>query len=114
MSGWRVQDVDLRDRGDALAGLDPRGALFLGGRFAPGDERAAARPAARWCSPRVPDVPFDPYRVELYTPDELYDGAGGATPRRSTPAPTPGRGARATPAARTSPRRCTTTRSTRR
>ena len=39
LSGWVLQDLDLRERGELLAGLDPRGALFLGCRFAPGDER---------------------------------------------------------------------------
>ena len=76
MSGWVLQDLDLRERGEQLAGLDPRGALFLGGRFAPGDERRL-RDRGALVFPAVPDVPFDPYRSRLYSPDELYDGLAG-------------------------------------
>ena len=76
MSGWVLQDLDLRERGEQLAGLDPRGALFLGGRFAPGDERRL-RERGALVFPAVPDVPFDPYRSQLYSPDELYDGLAG-------------------------------------
>src|SRR6478672_7734145 len=30
MTGWQLQDVDLRKRGDVLERLDARGALYLG------------------------------------------------------------------------------------
>ena len=71
--GWHVQSVDLRERTDALAGLDVTGAVFLGCRFADGvDEEVRRRGALVF--PAVPDVPFDPYRAGLYSPDELYDG----------------------------------------
>ena len=73
VSGWVLQDLDLRERAELLARLDPRGALFLGCRFAPGDERRL-RDRGALVFPAVPDVPFDPYRSHLYTPDELYDG----------------------------------------
>ncbi len=71
--GWHVQSVDLRERTDALAGLDVTGAVFLGCRFADGvDEDVRRRGGLVF--PAVPDVPFDPYRAELYSPDELYAG----------------------------------------
>ena len=76
MSGWVLQDLDLRGHGEQLAGLDPRGALFLGGRFAPGDERRL-RERGALVFPAVPGVPFDLYRSHLYSPDELYDGLAG-------------------------------------
>ena len=75
--GWHVQSVDLRERTDALAGLDVTGAVFLGCRFADGvDEDVRRRGGLVF--PAVPDVPFDPYRAELYSPDELYAGLAGA------------------------------------
>ena len=80
--GWHVQSVDLRERTDALAGLDVTGAVFLGCRFADGvDEDVRRRGGLVF--PAVPDVPFDAYRAELYSPDELYadlDGSYASTP----------------------------------
>jgi len=76
MAGWSLQDLDLTDSGPLLRGLDPHGALFLGCRFADGDEDwLRARGALLF--PAVPDVPFNPYRARLYTPTELYDGLVG-------------------------------------
>ena len=72
LDGWRVQDVDLTDRSDALRRLDPRGALFLGGRMDPAvADSLRARGALVF--PEVPDVPVDVYRTGLYSPSELYD-----------------------------------------
>lgn len=73
MSEWRLQDLDLRGRGDVLRGLDPTGALFLGCRLEAEVEQDLRRRGAL-VFPSVPDVPFDAYRARLYTPDELYDG----------------------------------------
>jgi predicted Rossmann-fold nucleotide-binding protein len=80
LAGWALQDLDLTDHTDLLHGLDPHGAVFLGCRFAEGDEEWL-RSQGALLFPAVPDVPFDPYRARLYTPAELYDGlAGGAYP----------------------------------
>ncbi len=76
LSGWAVQDLDLTGRSALLRGLDPHGAVFLGCRFADGDEEWL-RAHGALLFPAVPDVPFDPYRARLYTPDELYDGLAG-------------------------------------
>jgi predicted Rossmann-fold nucleotide-binding protein len=73
MAGWRVQNLDLRQRGQALGHLDPGGALFLGCTFDPADEQSLRQRGAL-IFPDVPDVPFDPYRSALYTPAELYAG----------------------------------------
>jgi predicted Rossmann-fold nucleotide-binding protein len=75
MAGWRLQDVDLRERADVLRRLDPRGALLLGCALRPASEEDLRRRGAL-IFPEVPDVPIDPYRGGLYTPDELYDGIG--------------------------------------
>ena len=73
MAGWQVQDLDLTDREDVLAELDPHGALFLGCTLTD----AAAdrlRDGGALLFPSVPDVPFEPWRAHLYTPAELYTG----------------------------------------
>jgi predicted Rossmann-fold nucleotide-binding protein len=73
MSDWQVQGLDLTGHEDVILRLDPRGALFLGCTIS---EAAADRLRAGGALvfPTVPDVPFDPWRASLYTPDELYDG----------------------------------------
>ena len=81
MSGWQLQDLDLRERGDDLRRLDPRGALLLGCRSTP-DVEDDLRDRGALVFPAVPDVPFDPYRAHLYTPDELYDGLAHRRLRR--------------------------------
>lgn len=73
LSGWRVRSVDLRQRGEVLAGLDPCGALFLGCPMQPQDEESL-RARGALVFPVVPHVPFDAYRAALYAPHELYDG----------------------------------------
>lgn len=73
MSGWRLQDLDLRGRGDVLRRLDPVDALFLG-CLLDADVEQDLRGRGALVFPSLPDVPFDPYRAELYTPEELYDG----------------------------------------
>jgi len=73
MRDWQVQGLDLTGHEDLLLRLDPRGALFLGCRISePTAERL--REGGALLFPQVPDVPFDPWRPLLYTPDELYDG----------------------------------------
>ncbi|GAB3622054.1 LOG family protein [Mariniluteicoccus endophyticus] len=72
MHGWFVQSIDLTERTTELADLDVAGAAFLGCDLAPGvAETLADRGALLF--PRIPDVPFDPYRGHIYTADELYD-----------------------------------------
>jgi|tagenome__1003787_1003787.scaffolds.fasta_scaffold20945644_2 predicted Rossmann-fold nucleotide-binding protein len=73
MARWRLQDLDLTGRGPELRRLQARGALFLGCELTPADE-ASLRARGALLFPDVPDVPFDPYRATLYSPDELYSG----------------------------------------
>lgn len=79
MEGWRLHGLDLRDRTDALLGLDPAGALLLACRL---EDRAYGHvhDGGATVFPAVPAVPLDPYRTELYSPAELYgplaDGSG--------------------------------------
>jgi predicted Rossmann-fold nucleotide-binding protein len=81
--GQRVQSVDLTDRTFALLSADTTGAVFLGCPMQP-DAAAKVRADGALVFPPVPDLPFDPYRGLLYSPDELFEGltAGGyeATP----------------------------------
>ncbi|MDL2079272.1 LOG family protein [Streptomyces sp. GXMU-J15] len=71
LSGYRIQAVDLTDRTRELLGTDTTGAIFLGCRMR---ENAAAKVRADGAMvfPPVPELPFDPYRGLLYTPDELF------------------------------------------
>ncbi|MBD0744484.1 LOG family protein [Streptomyces sp. CBMA152] len=71
--GYRLQSLDLTDRTFALLATDTAGAVFLGCRMAP-DATAKVRADGALVFPPVPDLPFDPYRGLLYTPDELFDG----------------------------------------
>ena len=74
LSGWFVSSLDLTERSAALLAVDPRGAVFLGCQFAPHVEDRL-RAAGALVFPRLPDLPFDPYRPRLYDGAELY-GAG--------------------------------------
>jgi predicted Rossmann-fold nucleotide-binding protein len=74
LNGWFVQSVDLTERADALLKVDPRGAVFLGCAFAPPVEKHL-RSSGALLFPRLPDLPFDPYRTRLYDAAELY-GSG--------------------------------------
>ena len=60
-----MQSVDLTERSDVLRGVDPRGGVFLGCVFRPAVEDYLRRSGAL-LFPRLPDVPFDPYRAQLY------------------------------------------------
>ena len=73
LAGAHLQSVDLSGRSDVLARLEVSRAVFLGCRFAPGSE-ADVRARGGLVFPAVPDLPFDPYRGALYTPEELYAG----------------------------------------
>jgi predicted Rossmann-fold nucleotide-binding protein len=73
LAGFRVQAVDLTDRTRELLATDTAGAVFLG---CPMRENAAEKIRADGALvfPPVPNLPFDPYRGLLYSPDELFDG----------------------------------------
>ncbi|MFJ7019166.1 LOG family protein [Streptomyces sp. NPDC101117] len=71
LAGFRVQAVDLTDRTRELLTTGAAGAVFLG---CPMREDAAAKVRAEGALvfPPLPDLPFDPYRGHVYTPDELF------------------------------------------
>ena len=73
MSGWRLQDLDLRERTEALLSMRPSGALLLGCDLT---DRAATwlLRGGALLFPSIPELPFEPYRNQLYTPAELYAG----------------------------------------
>ena len=71
MRGWQVQDLDVHRFEERLTAFDPRGSLFLGAGVSDAfAERLRAGGALVF--PRLPDLPFDPWRSALYTPGELY------------------------------------------
>jgi predicted Rossmann-fold nucleotide-binding protein len=74
LNGWFVQALDLTERSNALLKIDPHGAVFLGCLFAPAVETHLRRSGAL-LFPRLPDVPFDPYRTRPYDAAELYGAA---------------------------------------
>ncbi|WP_426244036.1 LOG family protein [Nocardioides sp. LHG3406-4] len=74
LSGWRLSGIDLTNHSRTLAGCRAGGALFLGCRFADGDE-ARVRAEGALVFPQPPDSPVDGYRTELYTARELYGAA---------------------------------------
>lgn len=79
LAGVVVQSVDLTRRSTVLRDADVAGAIFLGCRLKPADASQLAR-AGALVFPRLPDLPFDPYRPALYTPDELYRGLKAGYP----------------------------------
>ncbi|MEU1865512.1 LOG family protein [Streptomyces gardneri] len=83
LAGLRVQSVDLTDRTFALLSASAAAAVFLGCTMEP-EAAAKVRADGALVFPPVPDLPFDPYRSRLYTPDELYAGIG-ETGYASTP-----------------------------
>ena len=74
LAGWRITEVDLRERTDALAKVEVAQALFAGCALEPAAEVDVLRRGAV-VIPDLPDVPVDVHRTTLYTPDELYDNA---------------------------------------
>lgn len=68
-----VQSLDLTGRSSELLATDVARAVFLGCRFAPGVEHSLEERGAL-VFPALPDLPFNPYRSGLYTPQELYAG----------------------------------------
>ncbi len=73
MRGWRMQDVDLRERTDALLSLRPGGAVLLGCDLTV-TARTHLLQGGALIFPDLPDLPFDAYRNRLYSPEELYAG----------------------------------------
>ncbi len=72
LRGMLVQSLDLTGREKALLTSKPRGAVFLGCLFTPRAESYLRRRGAL-IFPRLPELPFDPYRSTLYTAGELYE-----------------------------------------
>ena len=68
-----VQGLDLRGHADAILSAPAAGGVFLGCHL---DESARAHvlETGGVIFPRLPAVPYQPYRPMLYTPDELMGG----------------------------------------
>lgn len=73
LAGLRIQSVDLTERTDALVGAGVDGTVFLGCPMRPA-AAAAVRSRGALVFPPIPELPFNPYRGSLYTPDELFTG----------------------------------------
>ncbi|MFE9252296.1 LOG family protein [Streptomyces sp. NPDC007088] len=84
LAGCRVQAVDLTTRAQALASAVTRGTVFLGCAMLP-ETAAHVQSAGALVFPRVPGLPFDPYRARLYTAGELFDGLDRPAGYEGTP-----------------------------
>ena len=73
LQGWHVQSLDLRGRAAQLRAVHPQGGIFLGCTFDGGVEESL-RSRGALIFPKLDAVPFNPYRGQLYTPQELYEG----------------------------------------
>ncbi|MEU9145039.1 Rossmann fold nucleotide-binding protein [Streptomyces sp. NPDC048349] len=73
LSGYRIQSVNLLERTFALLSADTSDAVFLGCAMEP-DASVKVRADGALVFPPVPDLPFNPYRGLLYTPEELFTG----------------------------------------
>ncbi|MBT8492461.1 MAG: hypothetical protein KJO07_05340 [Deltaproteobacteria bacterium] len=72
LDGAVVQGLDLRGRAELLA-CGAGGAVLLGCQV-DGDLRGRIFEEGGLVFPRLPDLPYQPYRPSLYTVDELTDG----------------------------------------
>ena len=72
IGGWVIQSVDLAARAADLARVRVDGALFLGCEL-PDESRDGLLERGALIFPRLPNLPFNPYRAMLYSPTELYD-----------------------------------------
>lgn len=68
-----IRGLDLRQEGAALLARDLRGAVLLGCQLTPRDLLAAIGGGAI-VFPDLPDLPYEPWRTKLYTPEELFAG----------------------------------------
>lgn len=73
LTGTYVQSVDLRGLAPVVLAAGVTGAIFLGCDLDAGVEGQLVE-AGALVFPRLPDLPFDPYRAGLYAPEELYAG----------------------------------------
>lgn len=67
-----IQNVDLSDSGSILEGLSVNGSFFLGCRIKP-DLMWELQESGAYILPRTPQLPFRPYRTQLYHHRELFD-----------------------------------------
>ncbi len=73
LDGVALQGLDLRGLADELSGVYFGGCVVLGCRLDPVTEHQVVVQAGL-LFPRIPDLPFHPYRPRLYRPEELYQG----------------------------------------
>ena len=79
LAGAFVQSLDLRGRSDSLRRVRVARTVFLGCDLRT-EDRADLTERGALIFPKLPDLPFNPYRVDLYTAAELYEGLADGYP----------------------------------
>lgn len=79
LAGAFVQSLDLRGRSEALRRVPVTRTVFLGCDLRT-EDRADLTERGALIFPQLPDLPFNPYRTDLYTAGELYEGLAGGYP----------------------------------
>lgn len=73
VAGCFIQSLDLTGRTHVLRQVPVKGTVFLGCKIARQAE-SRLRDAGAQLFPRLPALPFNPYRSRLYAPSDLYHG----------------------------------------
>lgn len=74
LKNWVVQGVDLSQAKIDWENLDVDGAVFLGSKFSGVETECLLRARGAQIFTHFNDLPYDPYRRDLYTPEELMGG----------------------------------------
>ncbi len=70
------RNIDLRGNATDLLGRASEGPMLLGCTLEPSDEAELVRKGAV-VFPSLSDIPYEAYRAELYTPEELFEAYDG-------------------------------------
>lgn len=74
LKNWVIAGVDLSGFDIPWDKVDVDGTVFLGSKFPSVDIECGVRSRGAHIFSHFQDLPYDPYRTELYTPEELMGG----------------------------------------
>jgi predicted Rossmann-fold nucleotide-binding protein len=81
LAGVVVWGLDLRPHVEALRGANLRDAILLGCELDPADLAGCVERGAL-VFPRLPELPYEPWRTRLYSPEELFEAFDRSDPCR--------------------------------